>query len=366
MEIPLVSLKRQYTSIKGEIDKAIQGIIDKTSFVGGEEIREFEREFAKFCSVKYAVGVSNGTDALYLALRAIGIKEGDEVITTPHTFIATAEAITLNSAKPVFVDIDKDTYNISPEKIEDAITERTRAIIPVHIYGQPVDFDKINEIAKRHNLIIIEDAAQAHGAIYKGRRVGSLGDVACFSFYPGKNLGAYGDAGACVSNNYEIIEKIRLISDHGRGEKYLHKIEGKNSRLDTIQAAILRVKLKYLDEWNRKRREIAKKYNELLSGIDGIILPKILDDAVSVFHLYVIQIENRDKVREKLKEAGISTGIHYPLPLHLQPAYKYLNLPPGSFINTEALCKKVLSLPMFPELKDSEVEYICEKLKGAI
>ncbi len=364
MKIPLVNLKAQYLSIKEEIDSAIKRVIDDTSFVGGEELKKFEEEFAKFCEVKYAVGVGNGTDALYLALRALGIKGGDEVLTSLHTFIATCEAITLNKAIPVFVDIDKNTYNINPGRIEDAISEKTKVIIAVHIYGQPADFDKIKEIAKRHNLLIIEDAAQAHGAIYKGRKVGSLGDVACFSFYPGKNLGAYGDGGAVCSNNQEIIEKIRMLSNHGRCEKYFHKIEGINSRLDGIQAAILRVKLKYLNEWNRKRGEIANKYDELLSGMDEIITPKILNGVLSVFHLYVIQAEKRDEVIKKLKEDGISTGIHYPIPLHLQPPYKYLNLPEGSFPNAEKLCKKALSLPMFPELTDREIEYVCKKIKG--
>ncbi|MEW6007130.1 MAG: DegT/DnrJ/EryC1/StrS family aminotransferase [bacterium] len=366
MKIPLVSLKAQYLSIKKEINRAIQRVIDSTSFVGGEEIEKFEEEFARFCESKYTVGVGNGTDALYLSLRALGIKEGDEVITSIHTFIATVEAITLNKAIPVFVDIDKDTYNIDPSRIERAITKKTKAIIPVHIYGQPVDFDKIAEIAKRHNLFIIEDASQAHGAFYKGKRVGSLGDVAGFSFYPGKNLGAYGDGGACLSNSQEIIEKIRILCNHGRIDKYFHKIEGINSRLDNIQAAILRVKLKYLDTWNKKRREIAKKYDELLSGMNGIITPKILDGVSCVYHLYVIQTEKRDKLRERLNKEGISTGIHYPIPLHLQPAYKHLNLKEGSFPHSESLCKKVLSLPMFAELKDREIEYICYRIRKAL
>lgn len=361
--IPLVDLKAQYLSIKGEITEAIQRVIERASFVGGEEVLKFEEAFARFCKTQYAVSVGNGTDALYLALRALGIKKGDEVITTPHTFIATAEAITLNGAKPIFVDIDKDTYNISPEKIEAKITEKTRAIIVVHLYGQPVDFDRINEIAKTYNLLIIEDAAQAHGALYKGKRVGSLGDIGCFSFYPGKNLGAYGDGGAVVSNNLEVIEKIRMLSNHGRSNKYLHETEGINSRLDDIQAAILNVKLKYLDAWNKKRQMIAKRYDELLGDIDEIITPKILDDVTSSFHLYVIQVNKRDEMRKRLQEYGISTGIHYPIPLNLQPAYKYLNLPKGSFPNAEHVCSRVISLPMFPELKWEEVEYICEKIK---
>ncbi len=366
MKIPLVDLKREYLSIKEEIEGAIHMVIENTSFVGGEELKKFEEEFAKFCETKYAVGVGNGTDALYLALRALGIKEGDEVITSPNTFIATSEAITLNKAIPVFVDIDKHTYNIDPKRIKDAISEKTKAIIAVHIYGQPVDFDKIKEIAKKHNLLIIEDAAQAHGAIYKGRKVGSLGNIACFSFYPGKNLGAYGDGGAVCSNNQEIIEKIRMLSNHGRSEKYFHKIEGINSRLDGIQAAILRIKLKYLNEWNRKRQNIARKYNEFLSQIDKVTTPKILNDVISVYHLYCLQVEKRDELIKKLKEDGISTGIHYPMPLHLQPAYKYLNLLEGSFPNAEDLCKKVLSLPMFPEMKEEEIKYICKKIKEAI
>lgn len=362
-KIHFVDLRAQYLPIKGEIKDAIQKVIDKVSFVGGEEVLKFEEEFASFCEVKHCASVGNGTDALYLSLRASGIKKGDEVITTSHTFIATSEAITLNGAKPIFVDIDKDTYNIDPKKIEDAITEKTKAIILVHIYGQPVDFDKIKEIAKRYNIFIIEDASQAHGALYKGKKVGSLGDIGCFSFYPGKNLGAYGDGGAVVSDNYEIIEKIRMLSNHGRADKYFHKTEGINSRLDGIQAAILRVKLKYLDSWNKKRQKIAKGYNELLGKTNGIILPKVLDETNPVFHLYVIQVNKRDEVRKRLEEEGISTGIHYPIPLHLQPAYKYLNIPKGSFPHTEALCSRVISLPMFPELKDEEIEYISQKIK---
>jgi dTDP-4-amino-4,6-dideoxygalactose transaminase len=363
--IPFVDLKAQYDSIKDEIDKAIQNVLNTTSFIMGEELKKFEEEFASFCNTKYAIGVANGSDALILALRACGIGEGDEVITVPHTFISTAEAISKVGGKIVFVDIDLKTYTIDVSKIEEKINKKTKAIIPVHLYGQPADMDPIMELAKKYSLKVIEDAAQAHGAEYKGKKVGSIGDVGCFSFYPGKNLGAYGDAGMVVTNNDEIAEKIKLLRNHGRiTKKYEHEIEGYSSRLDNLQAAILRVKLKHLNKWNESRRENAKRYNELLSNIDDIIAPHEADYAKHVYHLYVIRVEGRDKLKEDFKSKGIATGIHYPIPLHLQPAYKYLGYKEGDFPVTEECSQKILSLPMFAELADREIEEIVELIKN--
>jgi len=356
--IPFVDLKAQYNSIKEEIDEAIQNVINNTSFIMGEELKKFEEEFARFCDVKYAIGVANGSDALILALRACGIGEGDEVITVPHTFISTAEAISNVGGKVIFVD--------DVTKIEEKINKKTKAIIPVHLYGQPADMDPIMELAKKYNLKVIEDAAQAHGAEYKGKKVGSIGDVGCFSFYPGKNLGAYGDAGAVVANSEEIAEKIKLFRNHGRiTKKYEHDIEGYSSRLDNLQAAILRVKLRHLTKWNNMRRRNAKKYNELLNNIGGITTPYEADYAKHVYHLYVIRIEKekRDKLREELKSKGIATGIHYPIPLHLQPAYNYLGYREGDFPVTEKASQEIISLPMFAELSDEQIGEITKILK---
>jgi len=364
--ILFVDLKAQYDSIKDKIDEAIQNVLNTTSFIMGEELKKFEVEFAIFCGVKHAIGVANGSDALILALRACGIREGDEVITVPHTFVSTAEAISNVGGKVIFVDIDPKTYTIDVTKIEEKITERTKAIIPVHLYGQPANMDPIMELAKKYNLKVIEDAAQAHGAEYKGKKVGSIGDVACFSFYPGKNLGAYGDAGMVVTNNEEIAEKIKLLRNHGRmTKKYEHDIEGYSSRLDNLQAAILRVKLRYLNKWNESRRKNAKKYNELLTNIGGIITPYEADYAKHVYHLYVISTDKgRDKLREELKSKGVATGIHYPIPLHLQPAYNYLGYKEGDFPVTEKASQEILSLPMFAELNGGQIEEIVKIIKN--
>ena len=365
--IPFVDLKAQYDSIKDEIDNAIQNVLNTTSFIMGEELKKFEEEFSRFCDTKYAIGVANGSDALILALRACGIGEGGEVITVPHTFISTAEAISIVGGKVVFVDIDPKTYTINVSNIEEKISDKTKAIIPVHLYGQPADMGPIMELAKKYNLKVIEDAAQAHGAEYKGEKVGSIGDVACFSFYPGKNLGAYGDAGMVVTNNEEIAEKIKLLRNHGRiTKKYEHDIEGYSSRLDNLQAAILRVKLRYLCKWNESRRRNAKKYDELLRNISGIITPYEADYAKHVYHLYIIRVEKerRDKLREELKSKDIATGIHYPIPLHLQPAYNYLGYKEGDFTITEKASQEILSLPMFAELTDEQIEEIVELIKN--
>jgi len=362
--IPFVDLKAQYNSIKEEIDKAIEKILHSSSFIMGEEMNRFEEEFAGFCRAKYAIGVANGSDALFLALKACEIKGGDEVITVPHTFISTTEAITQVGAKIIFIDIDPKTYTIDISKIEAKISEKTKAIIPVHLYGQAVDMDPILIFAKKYNLKIIEDAAQAHGAEYKERMVGSIGDVSCFSFYPGKNLGAYGDAGMVVTNNAVIAEKIKLLRNHGRiDKKYKHRLEGYSSRLDDLQAAILRVKLRYLDQWNERRRKNAEKYSEYLHNEDGITTPFEAEYAKHVYHLYVIRTSDRDRIREELKSKGISTGIHYPIPLHLQKAYQYLNYKKNDFPVTEKYCRKILSLPMFPELTEGQICKVCGVIK---
>ena len=362
--IPLVGLFDQYQTIKPEIDAAIENIITRSAFVGGEEVRSFETEFAAYCEAKACVGVGNGTDALFLTLKAMGIGAGDEVITVAHTFIATSEAISMAGARPVFVDIKEDTMLMDPALLEQAITPRTKAIVPVHLYGQPCDMDTIMEIAERHGLKVIEDAAQAHGARWRGRRAGSIADAGCFSFYPGKNLGAFGDAGAVVSQDEELIERIRMLANHGRLEKYTHKMEGVNSRLDSLQAAILRVKLRHLDEWNQKRRQHADFYLESFANSDLKPLA-IHEDAEAVWHLFVVRVSDREAFQQKLKEEGIATGVHYPVPLHLQPAYEHFQIPSSSLPITERVANEVVSLPMYPELASDELESVVNAITMA-
>ena len=362
MHIPFVDLKAQYLNIKSEIDTAIQNVINDTAFIGGKYVKKFEEEFANYCNAKYCVGMGNGTDTLFITLKALGIGKGDEVITVANSFIATSEAITAIGAKVVFVDCHPYYYTIHVKKIEERITPETQAIIPVHLYGQPADMDPIMKIAKKYNLKVIEDAAQAHGAAYKNRKVGSLGDVACFSFYPGKNLGAYGDAGAIVTNNEELATKCRMLSNHGRIEKYNHIFEGYNSRLDGLQAAILSVKLKYIDEWNEKRRQVAQTYNKLFADFDEIVTLKELDGVEHVYHLYVIRTKKRDELQKFLKEKGISTGIHYPIGLPYLNAYNYLNHKPEDFPVTYKNQSEILSLPIYPELCANDIEFICENI----
>ena len=355
--IPLVGLFAQYQEIKPEIDQAIEKVINSSQFVGGDEVRAFEVEFAAYCGVKSCVGVGNGTDAIYLTLRALGIGKGDEVITVSHTFIATTEGITMTGARAVFVDIKEDTMLIDPDLLEQAITTRTKAIIAVHLYGQPCEMDPILGLARKYGLKVIEDAAQAHGAKWQGRRVGSMGDAASFSFYPGKNLGAYGDGGAIVSNDVELIDRIRMISNHGSSEKYLHETEGVNSRLDSLQAAVLRVKLPHLDRWNQKRREHAAFYLQALK--DCSLTPvRIHPAAESVWHLFVVRTADRRRLQDEMHARGIATGIHYPIPLHLQPAYSYLQILPGSLPITERIANEIVSLPMFPQLSQSDLEAV--------
>ena len=363
MDIPLVDLKAQYKSIKPEIDAAIQDVLDNTAFIMGEHVKNFEKTFAEFCSVKNAIGVSNGTTALKLVFSALGIGQGDEVITTPHTFAATVEAILACGAKPVFGEIFEKTYNLAYESIEPLITEKTKAILPVHLYGKMCDMEHIMEIAEKHDLKVIEDACQAHGAEWNGKRAGSYGDAAAFSFYPGKNLGAYGDAGAVTTNNDELAEKIKLMRNHGRKSKYAHSHFGTNERIDALQCAILNVKMKYIEKWTEKRRENAKIYDELLKETEVIVPYNGEPVSKHVYHLYVVRVKNRDEVWKKLNEKGVGAGVHYPIPLHLQPAFKELGYKEGDFPITEKISKEILSLPMYPELTREQIEFVAGELK---
>ncbi len=362
MKVPFLDLKAQYESIKDEINTVIQKVLDSCAFASGPFVETFEKEFAKFCKCKYAVGVGSGTEALWLTLLALGIKEGDEIITVPNTFIATCEAISFCGAKPVFVDIDEQYYIMNPDLIETAITPKTKAIIPVHLFGQMADMDPIMEIAKNHGLFVIEDACQAHGAKYKGKRAGSIGVAGCFSFYPGKNLGAYGEAGAVVTNNKELNDKIRMRRDHGQSKKYYHNIIGWNARMDGIQGAILSVKLKHLEEWNEMRRKNTKLYDKLLAPINGIIAPKECDHCKHIYHIYAIRVRNRDKLITILKEKEIYCGIHYPVPIHLQKAYHFFGLEKGSLPITERCSNEFISLPIFAELTNKQIEYVSSEI----
>jgi len=364
--IPLVDLDAQYQQIKDEIDGAIKEVLVSKKFIQGTYAADFETEFARLQGSTFAVGCSNGTSALFLALKALGIGEGDEVITTPNTFIATAEAICHVGATPVFVDIDPDTYTLDPSLIEARITGKTRAVIPVHIYGNPAAMDQIVEVSQRHGLNIVEDCAQAHLATFKSTPVGSFGDAGTFSFYPGKNLGAYGDAGAVTTGNPELAADMRSLADHGRDTKYLHKMIGYNFRMDGLQAAILSVKLKYLAQWTLQRQRNAQLYCSLLGDVASIKLPTSHPLASHVYHLYVVQVDDRDKVISVLNENGISASIHYPVPLHLQPALKYLGHGAGDFPVSEHAANHIISLPMYPELSSDQIEFICSILKAAV
>ena len=362
-KIKLVDLDPQYQAIGEEIWSAMKDVVENSAFVLGRHVKAFEDDFAGFCNARFAVGVASGTDALVLAMKALGIGPGDEVITVPNTAFPTAEAITLSGASMVFADINPETFNIDPAVAEKKITRKTRAIIPVHLYGQPAQMDELKELCRDRNLRLIEDAAQAHGAEYKGQRVGAIGDAACFSFYPSKNLGGYGDGGAVVTNDERITEKVRMLRNHGRHEKYLHEIEGYNSRLDALQAAILSVKLKYLNGWSEKRRQHARYYDKLLSSVEKVTTPKVLDGVKSVYHVYAIRVKDRDLLRKKLKEENIDTGVHYPVPLHLQPALAYLGLGKGSFPMAEEAASTVLSLPLYPEMTNEQIETVVDAVK---
>jgi dTDP-4-amino-4,6-dideoxygalactose transaminase len=362
MEVPFVDLKRQYEAMKNEIDERISDVLSTQMFILGENVRMFEREIASYCGVKCAVGVASGTDALVIANILCGVKPGDEVITVPNTFIATADSISKNNGRIVFADIDKDSCNIDPSKIEEKITKKTKVIIPVHLYGNPADMKPILEIAEENDLKVIEDAAQAIGAEYNGKKVCSFGDVACISFYPAKNLGAYGDAGMLLTDNVEMAEKALKLRDYGQREKNRHEMIGFNSRLDEIQAAVLRVKLKYIDKWNGMRIKNAKYYDELLSDINEISTQK--SSFKHVYHIYSIFSERRNELRTYLESKQIHTGIHYPLPIYLQKAYQHLGYKRGSFPMAERHCFTQLSLPMFPELLKEEMDYVADNIRA--
>ncbi len=362
MKIPIINSKRQYETIASKVEPAVLDVMRSGSYILGVNNKEFEREMCEYLDVKHAVALNSGTDALHLALRALDIGEGDEVISTAFTFVATSESIGIVGAKPVFVDIDPDTFNIDASKIEEAITPKTKAIIPVHLYGQPCDMDVICDIAKRHNLFVIEDACQAIGAEYKGKKVGTIGDIGCFSFYPTKNLGTMGDGGLLTTNSEYIKNRVLALRNHGGAVRYHHDEIGVNSRLDEIQAAILRVKLPYIDEWNKMRREHASYYNELFSKCDLIETPKELDNTYCVYHQYTVKVPNRDEVHKMLADEGIGAMIYYPIPLHLQKVHEKYNFKEGMLPNTEMNTKLVLSLPMFAEITREEQQTVAETL----
>ncbi|CAG0942286.1 partial UDP-2-acetamido-2-deoxy-ribo-hexuluronate aminotransferase, partial [Candidatus Brocadiaceae bacterium] len=356
MNIPFVDLRKQYAPLKQEILSGIERVLDSMQLFLGENVQQLEKDFAQYSGVAYGIGVSDGTTALQILLRALDIGQGDEVITVSHTFIATAEAILLVGARPVFVDIDPNTCLMDVSQIESRITSRTKAILPVHLYGQMVDMDPLLEIAKKHNLRVIEDACQAHGAEYKGRKAGSMGDGGAFSFYFSKNLGAYGEGGFVTTNDAEIASKVRMLRDHGSKTRYHHDILGFNARLDEIQAVVLRAKLPHLAEWNEKRREHARLYNELLKGTSTIPMSE-LPGATPIYHLYVIRVPKRDELQSFLKDNGIFTGIHYPIPIHLQKAMEFLGYKQGNLPVTEQMVTEILSLPMYAELSNDEISY---------
>jgi Predicted pyridoxal phosphate-dependent enzyme apparently involved in regulation of cell wall biogenesis len=392
MNIPLIDLKAQYKSISEDLDRVTKEVLSSASYIMGNNVTGFEKEFAEYIGVKHAISVGNGTDALVIALKSLGISPGDEVITTPFTFFATAETISAVGAIPVFVDVEKDTFNIDPAKIEEKITKNTKAIVPVHIFGQSAKMDEINEIAKKHDLKVVEDACQAIGGKYKERKIGTLGDVACFSFFPTKNLGCAGDGGMIVTDDDNVATIAKALRTHGSGEngqkaynllnniteevatvqnaddtvynplKYYNYLIGYNTRLDAIQAAILRVKLPHIDSWNAKRRDIAKIYDEKLKDTD-LVTPYISEENEPVYHMYIIQSENREAMLNKLKEKGVATGVYYPVPLHLQKVYKNLGYKEGDMPVAEYLSHRTFAIPVYPELTDEEVNYIVESIK---
>lgn len=372
MNVQFVDLKAQYLSIRDEILEAIQAVMGSTAFAGGPFVEQFEKEFAEFCRSPYAIGVGSGTEALWLALKTLGIGEGDEVITVPNTFIATAEAISFCGATPVFVDVDDKTYTMDPEKLEDYLKirrgktgspNRLKAVVPVHLYGQMADMDPIMEIARAYDLFVVEDACQAHGAEYKGRRAGSIGDAGCFSFYPGKNIGAYGEAGAITTKDPVMTERIRTLRDHGQTARYYHETIGWNARMDGLQGAVLSVKLRHIDNWNNARIKNARFYDELLSDVSDALTPKKGHDRTHVFHIYAILVQNRDALIAWLKKRDIHCAIHYPVPVHLQAAYGFLDLGKGAFPVSEKCAQEVMSLPMFAELTENQMRGVVDGIK---
>jgi len=359
--IPFLDLRAQYKNIKPEIDAAIAGVLQSGQFVLGDEVAAFEEEFAAYCGARYGVAVNSGTSALHLALLAANIGPGDEVITVPFTFVATVAAIRYTGARPVFVDIEPRSYTMDVDQIEGALSKRTRAILPVHLYGQPADMDPILEVSRRYKLTVIEDAAQAHGAEYKGQRIGGIGDLGCFSFYPGKNLGAYGEAGIVTTNNPDYASTIRMLRDWGQERKYRHLMQGYNYRMDAMQGAILRVKLRHLETWTEARRENAARYNELLS-VNGIQTPHQMSYARHVYHIYTIRTPQREALQELLYAQEIRTGIHYPIPVHLQESHSDLGYQPGGFPRSEQAAAEVLSLPMFAELMAEQQQQVASAI----
>jgi len=365
VKVPYLDLKAQYHSIKPEIDAAMTRVLESCQFVLGSEVAGFERDFAGYCGTAECIALNSGTSALHLALLAAGIGPGDEVITVPFTFVASVAAVLYAGARPVLVDIDPESFTLDPTAIETAITPHTKAILPVHLYGQASDLDPIMEIARRHGLVVIEDAAQAHGAQYRGRPVGSIGDMACFSFYPGKNLGAYGEGGAVTTNNAEYGRAVRMLRDWGQDRKYHHVLRGYNYRMEGFQGAVLGVKLRHLERWTEARRSVVHRYNQLLSNCD-VEIPKKMPWGRHVYHVYTIRAQDRDGLLAALTADGIQTGIHYPVPVHLQPAYADLGYGPGAFPHSEAAAKQVLSLPLYPELSPEAVEYVASAVRKAV
>lgn len=366
MNVPFLDLKAQHKALRDEILPLWEEALLGAGFIGGPHVQALETEFADACDCRHAIAVSSGTDALLFIFKALGLEPGDEVITAANTFIATSEAITHAGGTPVFVDVEPDTYTIDPEAVAAAIGPNTKGIVPVHLYGQTADMDPILDLAEDRGLWVVEDAAQAHLAEYKGRKAGSMGAAAAFSFYPGKNMGACGDAGAITTDDDSLADNVRLLRDHGRIDKYLHGIEGFNGRCDALQAAALRVKLRHLPEWNAARRAAANKYIKRLSGVDGVVVPTVRAESLPVWHLFVVLVDNRDRVQARLGEAGVATGLHYPVPLHLQPAYRHLRYQEGEFPVSEECGNRLLSLPMFPELTDEQIDYVCDALVQAV
>jgi dTDP-4-amino-4,6-dideoxygalactose transaminase len=362
VRVPFVDLKAQYQTIKDEINAAVMSVIEDTAFVGGKYVDKFEREFASFCGCKCAVGVSSGTSALHLALLALGVGRGDQVVTAANTFIATTEAVTHSGATFELVDINPETHSIDVSLLEKAITPRTKVLIPVHLYGQTADMGPIMEISRKHGLLVLEDAAQAHGAEYRGQRAGSFGDAAAFSFYPAKNLGAYGDAGVVTTNDKALADRVRLLSNHGRRNANDHAVEGFNARLDGIQAAVLSAKLLRLERWNEMRRQAAQRYNRLLADHD-VVTPEEMPDGKHIYHLYVIRVKKRDEVKQALAEKGVSCGLHYPVPIHMLEAYKHLGKSRGAYPVTETVAEEILSLPMYPEITPEQQHYVTDCLE---
>lgn len=366
MRVPYSDLSAEYKLLRTDIDQAISQVIDATAFAGGQFVEVFEKEFAQYCGTDTAVGVGSGTEAIWLSLLALGIGRGDEVITVPNTFIATVEAILLSGATPRLVDVDKKTYTMNPELIKAAITPRTKAIIPVHLFGQMADMDAISEVADAYGLSVIEDACQAHGATWRERRAGSIGVMGCFSFYPGKNLGAYGEAGAVTTNDPQLAEKVRVMRNHGQAKQHAHTSFGWNARMDGIQAAILSVKLKHLDESNASRRAIARFYDDNLQGKSGIRTPQCAEHATHIYHVYALRVKRRDEFLDALKNAGIACGIHYPIPIHLQEGQRSLGYKAGDFPISEKCASQYLSLPMHPELSPAQMQYVTEQASRVV